>query len=161
MKKQKRQKVNKPMDFSFLIIVLVLLAFGLIMVFSASTADSLNKYNDSLYVIKRQLVWAIIGIVAMFLFSKMDYHKLQKYTFPAFIGTVILLIAVLIVGVKINGAQRWLGYGSMTIQPSEVAKITMIIFLANALSRNTKILETFKGFMTMLGIIGFIGGLVI
>ncbi|MDK2809924.1 MAG: cell division protein FtsW [Petroclostridium sp.] len=149
-------------DFGFFITVMILLSFGLIMVFSASSASAFYDYNDSYYVIKRQLMWAVLGLFAMFFMAGFDYKRLSKLSVPIFVVSIILLIAVLIVGKEINGAKRWLGFGGLTIQPSEVAKLAVIIFFSSSLTKKKdKIKKFFTGLMPYLMILGVVAALVI
>ncbi len=149
-------------DFGFFIIVMILLSFGLIMVFSASSATSFYNFNDSYYFVKKQLIWALIGIASMFFMANIDYRVLKKFSFPILITSVILLVAVLIFGKEINGAKRWLGFGGLTIQPSEVAKLAVIIFFSARLSNAKHNIKKFgKGLLPYLIILGTILGLVI
>nr|WP_094547570.1 stage V sporulation protein E [Petroclostridium xylanilyticum] len=149
-------------DFGFFITVMILLSFGLIMVFSASSASAFYDYNDSYYVIKRQLMWAVLGLFAMFFMAGFDYKRLNRLSVPILVVSIILLIAVLIVGTEVNGAQRWLGFGGLTIQPSEVAKLAVIIFFSSSLAKKKdKIKKFFTGLMPYLMILGVVAALVI
>lgn len=121
-------------DFSFLIVVLLLLTLGLIMVFSASYPSAYYQYGDGLYFIKRQLMWAAVGIGAMIFTMNFDYRSYKKLAVPILVVSLVLLAAVLVVGTDSNGAKRWLGIGGLTIQPSEIAKIAIIIYFAASLS---------------------------
>ena len=125
---KQRVRVGK-IDFSFLIIVLMLVIYGLIMVFSASSASAHHYQGDTLYFIKRQLIWAVLGVIAMFVIARIPYKVVKKLAFPIFIVSVVCLVLVPIVGKEINGAKRWLGIGSLGFQPSELAKFAMIIFV--------------------------------
>lgn len=150
------------MDFGFLITVLALLAFGLVMVFSASTPDSLSNYGNSYHVVVRQAIWALLGIGVMIFVANIDYHRYVKYAFPLVVVTLVLLLLVPFAGIKVNGARRWLGVGSLSFQPSELAKITMIYFLAYALSSYQKQLQkSFKCFLIFLAVIGVFALLVL
>lgn len=150
-------KSTKKMDYSFLLIVFALLSFGLIMVFSASSATAHYQYGDAYYFIKRQFAWAVIGLGIMFIISRISYKTIYKYAIHLMGVTIILLIAVLIVGIEVKGAKRWLGFGPLSFQPSEVAKFAVIVFLARSLSTNKDALKTFtKGFLPYVGIIGII-----
>ncbi len=143
------------MDFSFLVIVLMLVIYGLIMVFSASSASAHYYQDDALYFIKRQLLWAVLGIIAMFVISRIPYKVVYKLALPIFAVSVVCLVLVPIVGREINGAKRWLGFGSFGFQPSELAKFAMIIFLSKLLSDNKFNLNDYvKGFWAYLCIIG-------
>ncbi len=154
-------KSTKKMDYSFLLIVFALLSYGLIMVFSASSATAHYHYGDAYYFIKRQFAWSLIGLGIMFLISRISYKTIYKYAIHIMGASIILLIAVLIIGIEVKGARRWLGFGPFTFQPSEVAKFATIVFLARSLSTNKDALKTFThGFLPYIGIIGIIAILV-
>lgn len=145
-------------DFYFLITVFALLALGLIMVMSASSESARNASytgGDAYYFIKRQLIWAVLSIIAMFFFSKFDYHKLVEWSGIMIIGTFVLLLLVLVAGAEANGGQRWLRLGPVQFQPSEVAKVSLILYLAGSISKNKKYIDTFtRGLMPNLIVIG-------
>lgn len=122
------------MDMILFSLLIILMSFGLIMVFSASSINSFYEYNNSYHYLLSQGRWAIIGFVAMIFFARWDYHEVAKRSTAMMWGTVVLLLLVLIVGNEVNGAKRWLGFGSMSIQPSEIAKIVLILFLSYRLS---------------------------
>ncbi len=149
----------KSVDTQFLASVYVLLAFGLIMVLSASSPiayASSSTNHDSFYYFKRQLLWAAFGSVAMFITANYDYRKLKNWAFPIFAASVFLLILVLVPGIgrKINDARRWIYIGPINFQPSEVAKIATIIFFSYSLSMNYKELDKFSIFIMYIAIIG-------
>jgi cell division protein FtsW len=113
-----------------------LVAIGLVMVFSASSATAYNAYHDTAYFLKRQLVWLAIGGVFAYGAYRVDYTKLKRIS-PALIAvTVVLLVLTLIphVGLQTGGARRWLGITALSFQPSEIAKLTLVLFLAAKLS---------------------------
>lgn len=145
-------------DFYFLITVFALLALGLIMVMSASSESARNAAytgGDAYYFIKRQLIWAVLSIIAMFFFSKFDYHKLVEWSGIMIIGTFVLLLLVLVAGAEANGGQRWLRLGPVQFQPSEVAKVALILYLAGSISKNKKYIDTFsRGLVPNLIVIG-------
>ena len=131
-----------PLDLPFLMLVLMLVGIGLIMVFSASFASAMYSRDagyDPTYYIKRQTFFAAVGLALMYIISKINYQTLRYLSIPLLIVTVILLVLVLTpLGVRINGAQRWLYMGLVagpTFQPSEVAKIAVILFFASRLSK--------------------------
>lgn len=144
------------MDTVFLILVLLLLTFGLVMLFSASYANAYYVYDDALHFIKRQFVFAALGVIAMLIISKIDYQILRKFVLPLFILTIILLVVVLFCP-PLNGARRWIPIGSQTIQPSEIAKFSIILLFSQLISLNYKKMKTFKygvlPFMLVLGVI--------
>lgn len=126
-------------DSLFLLSVILVTLYGTLMVFSAGTAYAQARYNDQLYFIKKQALWLIIGFLVMYVASRINLDVYQKYT-PYFYGfTLFLLVLVLVVGFVGNGAQRWISIGPLTIQPSEIAKLTMIMMLADYFSRFEKL----------------------
>ncbi len=146
------------MDFYFLITVFVLLAFGLIMVMSSSSESARSTMGDAYYFIKRQSIWALVSVVLLLFFANFDYHKLAKMSGYIFALTVLLLILVLAIGTEAKGGKRWL-FG---FQPSEVAKIGLIIFLSESISKNKKYIKTFKrGLLPNLIAIGLVCGLIV
>lgn len=151
-------KKKGQIDFYFLITVFALLALGLMMVMSASSESARNASytgGDAYYFIKRQLIWAVISVAAMFFFSKFDYHKLVQWSGIFIIATFILLALVLLAGTEANGGQRWLKLGPVQFQPSEVAKVTLILYLAGSISKNKKYISTFsRGLLPNLIVIG-------
>lgn len=151
--KKTRDAIRQPktekshIDMPFLILVLVLLGFGLVMVCSASYVSALYKYNDSFYFIKRQAIWAVFAIVVMLLIVALIKPKtIRRFMVPLMIVALIMVLLVLIpgIGIKVNGARRWLGVGPVRIQPSEVAKVAVIVYLANYLTVNQNKIKKFK-----------------
>ncbi len=115
--------------------------FGLVMVLSASSVSSLHQFDQSpFYQFKRQAAWAAIGAVGFLVCSRIDYHRLQRIAGPLMVLCFALLIALLIpgVGITANGSTRWLGYGSFVIQPAELTKLALIIFVADLLARRER-----------------------
>ncbi len=153
--------LNNPMDFTLLITILALLGIGLVMVLSASSPSALAEQADSYYYFKKQLQLGILGLIAMFAISKIDYRFYQKYYKWAWILSFIALVLVKLVGRTINGSQRWIYIGSFSIQPSELVKFLMIIFYAGILVKNRDELSKFgkgfvKHFAMVLPIIGLL-----
>lgn len=154
---------RKPLDYGLLIVVLILLAFGLVMVLSASAPYSLRTEGNSYFYAEKQLKFAILGIIIMFIVSNIDYRIYKgKLADIAMIGAGLLLVAVLIphVGITRNDATRWLGIGTFQFQPSELMKIALIIFMSAKISKNPgKIKNFWTGLVPYLALIGVIGGL--
>lgn len=150
-------------DMPFLLLVLALLAIGLVMVASSSYVWSYYKNDgDSYFFIKRQLIFAVIGIIAMTGIALFDYHNWRKLAFPILVVAVILLILVYIprVGVEVNGARRWLNFG-VQFQPSEVGKFAIILSFASYISANYRQMDKFKvGVLPMYGVLALVVGLV-
>ena len=134
--------VEGDFDLLFLFTVAALAIYGSVMVFSAGYAYAAFRYDDGLYFVKRQSVWLIIGVVAMLSVSRIDTELLKKHTVKAYIGTLVLLVLTLAIGFVGNGAQRWISIGPITIQPSEIAKLTMAMMLAKYFSENTDATES-------------------
>ena len=139
-------RIKGSYDRLFLVLVIVLTLFGIVMDFSASYKYAFVAYNDSFYFVRRQIVYAIIGFIGMFAAMHFDYRWLRKATVPAFIGTLVLLIGVLVYGVASGVAQRWISIGSVTIQPSEIMKFSLVILLALYVARNQDRITNYRNF---------------
>ncbi len=131
-------------DYSLLVIILFLVGFGLVMVYSASSYTAALDYGDSAYFFKRQAIFAVMGVACMLVISKIDYHFLKRLTVLAFIGIGIMVIAVLLVGSASGGSTRWLELGSLRFQPSELAKMAIIMFVAHATTNKVWKLNDWK-----------------
>ena len=123
-----------PADIIFLITVIFLSAFGTLMVFSAGSAYACARYDDGTYFIKKQIIWLILGFITMFISSHIKPNFYKSITPIIYISTLILLLLVLVIGFVGNGAKRWISIGPLTIQPSEIAKIGIILILAKYFS---------------------------
>lgn len=135
---------EKPFDFVLFIIVLILLAMGIIMVLSASSPQALSESGNSYTYVTKQSIFAVIGITLMLFISKIDYRIYSKFAKIAYIGSVVVLALVPFLGSSSKGATRWLDLGFVRFQPSEIAKIALIIFYAEWLTKNKDKLKTFK-----------------
>ncbi len=128
---------NNPFDFTLLITILLLLSIGLVMVLSASSPSALSKDGDSYSYFSKQLLFAILGIVAMLFISKIDYRFYQKFYKYAWVIAFVLLALVLVAGRTINGAKRWIYITeTLSFQPSEIVKLLMVVFYAGILTKN-------------------------
>ena len=140
-------------DYSLVFIVLFLLGFGLIMVYSASSYEASVSEKlgyDAAYYFKKQAVAAILGLVAMVVVSRIPYHFWERFAIPAYLVSAVLILLVLTpLGYEANGARRWLRLG-ISIQPAEIAKLAMILFLASFICSMGKAIRTNKGFMVVL-----------
>lgn len=144
VKKRKPFSKGMGLDLGFLILVLVLLTIGTVMMFSASYPVALYEIGDSYYYLKRQLIFILVGVVAMTVVSFVDYHKFHKFCAVIMAVSYITLIAVLLIPSK-TGVQRWIGFGDVfTIQASEIAKFAVIVFLAHWGSKYFNKMQTFK-----------------
>ncbi|GMA49170.1 stage V sporulation protein E [Alicyclobacillus contaminans] len=146
-------RANRNFDYTIVAVTLVLLTIGLVMVHSASSVISAQKFDDPFYYFKRQLMWAALGLVLMFTMANVDYHRLRPLAPKFIIASFLFLVVVLIPGVGVNrgGSQAWLGIGSFGIQPSEFAKLAIILFLAHYLADAADRMESFvRGFLPPL-----------
>ncbi|MBA4537610.1 stage V sporulation protein E [Bacillus aquiflavi] len=139
------KKKSTP-DFILIILTLSLLTIGLIMVYSASAIWADYKFEDSFFFAKRQMLFAGIGVIAMFFIMNIDYWSWRTWAKIIIILCFVLLIAVLIPGIGNvrNGSRSWIGVGAFSIQPSEFMKLAMITFLAKFLSERQKLITSFK-----------------
>lgn len=157
-----KTKLSKTsFDFGFLFVVILLLALGLLMVFSASYPYAYYYFEDGLYFIKKQLLWAALGTGAMIFTANLPYQRYKKLAFPILVVTAVLLLAVLAIGINLNGAKRWLGVGGFTFQPSEVAKLGLVIFFAASLSQAKEKIKDFKILLRYFLIMGLFMGLLL
>jgi cell division protein FtsW len=128
---------RRELDSRLLILVtLALVAFGLVMVYSATSAAAAVGGKDPSYYLKRQGIYAALGIVMMVMAQRWDYRRLRALAPPLVLGSLVLLVAVLVIGPAINGARRWISLGPAVFQPSELAKLAVAIWAAAYLSRN-------------------------
>lgn len=141
--------LNNPIDYTLVITILLLLSIGLIMVLSASSPSALSESGDSYKYFNKQLLFAVLGIVAMCVISKIDYRFYQKFYKQSWWISLILLILVMLVGKTVNEAKRWIYItDTLSFQPSEIVKFLMIIFYAGILTKNRDQLGKFKdGFL--------------
>lgn len=157
-------KTRKPFDFWIFLSVLVLLSLGIIMVFSASAPVAYNVNHDAYYILKSQMLFALIGFAGMFLAANIDYRKWNKLAPVLFVVSIVLLILVLIPGIgrETKGTWRWLYIGSFQFQPSELAKLAIIMFFSHSLSKRKDQLDSFfKGMFPYLLLIGVFAGLIL
>ena len=128
---------RSPTFVLLLALVAVLSLIGLVMVLSASSVTALYEYGSSWYHFKRQLIWVTLGSVAMVIVMRVDYHWWRRYTKLLLLGSGLLMVLVMVpgLGVNVNGSSRWLGYGFARIQPSEFAKLAVLLFVADLLAR--------------------------
>lgn len=161
-KMNKQQKIFKSVDKVLLIISIFLLIIGLLMVYSASNIVASYRYDDKAYFIKKQALYAFIGLIIAYLMIKIDLEKLKKHTTLVFCCCLSLLIIVLIPGIGIvrGGARSWLGIGNFTIQPSELMKLGIIFLLARFLEKASIELAKFKNFLIVLVLIIFVFALI-
>ncbi|HEX2110338.1 MAG TPA: putative lipid II flippase FtsW [Gaiellaceae bacterium] len=137
----KRPLVGRPpgggqLEFHLLVLVtLGLVAFGLVMVYSASSGRAAVAAGDPAYYLKRQAAYALVGLAALAVLARVDFRLLRRVGGPLLLASFVFLAAVLVLGAPVNGARRWLSLGIVDFQPSELAKLALVVWLAALLAR--------------------------
>lgn len=156
-KTKKKQEVTKYFDYSLVVIVVFLIGFGLVMLYSTSSYNALADYNDSCYYLKRQAIFSVLGLVVMVGVSYIPYQIWKK---PSGVFFLLSLISVLLVltplGISSHNARRWIGYGSLRVQPAEIVKVAVILFVAALICKCSRQIRKFKTlvFIITIGLIG-------
>lgn len=155
--RQLQIKKKGRMDFPLFLITVLLSAFGILMLFSASYYYAQKEFGDGLFYVKKQMIGFVIGFVALGFLANFDYHKLEKFKVPALLGALVLLVLVLIVGANKNGATRWLDIGGVSVQPAEIAKFAMMLYMCSFMARRQELMPSFtRGVVPLLMIIGIV-----
>jgi len=150
--------VNKA-AVTLLMIMLVLLTVGVIMLFSTSALYAKDRYGDQRYLLKRQLVWMVVGGVGCVMAASIPYPKLRGVCTGVLVAAGVMLTLVLIphIGLRVGGARRWLGLGPMRFQPSELGKVALVAWLAHWLAKEKRRLDRFgRGFAVPMGVVGIV-----
>ena len=154
-RRKKKEQSEYFFDYSLLFIVLFLLGFGLVMIYSASSYEAYQFFQDQAYYLKRQLIAVIMGIVAMIAVANIPYHFWERFAFLGYLISMAIIPLVLTpLGVESHGARRWIGIPviGLNLQPAEVAKLGMILFLATMVCKMGKGVRTMKGFLFMVAL---------
>lgn len=138
------------MDYSLLFIVLFLLGFGLVMVYSTSSYEANLEYNNAAFYLKKQLFATILGLIAMLVVANIPYHFWERFAVIGYLVSVVLILLIIPFGHESHGAKRWLYIGPISLQPAEVAKLCMILFLASMICTMGKQIRYRKGFWMVL-----------
>ena len=149
-KNEKRQKSIRYFDYSLLFLIIFLLCFGLIMLYSTSSYYGSTRFNDAAYYVKRQMYASALGIVAMLFISRIPYKFWMQLSTLAYFVALVLCTAVIFVGTSAKGQSRWLRIGPIQFQPSEIAKIAVIIFLATIIYKTPKRIREFKSLFKIM-----------
>lgn len=150
-------------DLVLLGAILALLTIGIVMVYSSSAVKGYVMYDDPYHFLKMEVMWVACGLVAMIIAMRLDLNLLRRWAKPALILAIVLLIMVKIPGVgrRVNGADRWIGLGPLSIQPSEVIKLAMVLVMASILSIDPHKIKSFRrGVLPVLGLLGLVAGLI-
>ncbi len=148
--RRRQQNSENFMDYSLLFIVLFLLGFGLIMVYSTSSYEAALDLNDAAYYLKKQLFATILGLIAMLVVANIPYHFWERFAVIGYIVSVVLILLIIPFGHESHGAKRWLYIGPLSLQPAEVAKLCMILFLSSMICTMGKQIRYRKGFWMVL-----------
>jgi cell division protein FtsW len=155
------KNVLKNMDFSIFFAVLLLCAFGLIMVFSASYYYAQSEMSDGYFYVKKQIQYLALGFICMLVLSRIDYHKLEKLKTAGMLLSIALLVAVLLFGEERNGAKRWLEIAGQGFQPSEFCKFAMMLYIVSFMAKFPNRMKDFvRGVIPVLLMILIICGLI-
>jgi cell division protein FtsW len=136
------KKRTPQIDWTFLVLVGILLAVGLVLLYSTSAYNGRVKFHDPAYYFKKQVFATTLGLLALYLVSCMDYHVVVKLALPIYFCSIVMSSAVLLFGQEYNGSRRWLAIGPLSFQPAEFAKVAVVIFLAKIISENKKSAES-------------------
>lgn len=150
LRRKTRGRQEAFFDYTLLFIVLFLLGFGLVMVYSTSSYDANLLYGNSTYYLQSQLFASILGLIGMIIVANIPYHFWERFASLGYIVSVILILLIIPFGKKVNGAKRWLIIAGISLQPAEVAKLAMILFLASMICKMGKAIRTNKGFFSVL-----------
>jgi len=152
---------RKGYDYTLLAVVFLLVIIGLIILYSTSAYNGRVKFNDSFYYMRKQAVATVLGIVLMFVAANIDYHVWEHVAVIGYIVAILLSLAVMFIGDEYNGSKRWLSLGPVSFQPSEFAKVAVIVFLAWLVTRNVKDMAKMrtliKVMLVLMPIVGLVG----
>lgn len=150
-------------DLSLLAVVLILLAIGLAMVYSSSGIRALDALAEPRYFLIQQSIWAVVGLALMVVFARLDYHRYRAIALPVLIISIVLLVIVLVpgIGTRVGGASRWLRAGPIGVQPAELAKIALILYLAFWFATRSGMVGRWSVTLPFIGITSLIVGLIV
>ena len=152
---------QRAYDYALVIVLGIIIVTGLVILYSTSAYNGKLKFQDSFYYLKKQIFATLLGIAGMWIIARVDYHVWKKWSVPGYLVSVLLGIAVLLIGDEYNGSKRWLSLGPFSFQPSEFAKVAIILFLTYVIMRNVKSMGKFttvcKIVVSVLPVVGLVG----
>ncbi len=152
---------KKKYDYTLLTALFLLMIMGLVILYSTSAYNGEVKFHDSFYYLKKQLFATLLGVAAMFVMAGMDYHIWRRFAILGYVAAIFLSVAVMLFGDEYNGSKRWLSLGPFSFQPSEFAKVAVILFLAYLVTKNVKTMGNMrtmvKIMVSILPIVGLVG----
>ena len=159
-----RSYVNVAPDTLFFAAVAALVGIGLVMIYSASSATAYQQTGDTAYFVKRQALWLVVGLIAAVAAYRIDYHRLKRLAPYILLAAMVMLVLVLVphVGLAVNGARRWIGLHSVRFQPSEFAKLALVVYLAAMLAAHgERITSLVKGLIPLCLVVAVMAMLVL
>lgn len=156
--RHKSSSAHNPADQRFVFTIIILVAVGLVMLTSASSIVAYKIYGDSYYFLTHQLVSVVLGAIAFWLFSKIDYRHWRKIAFFLLLCSLALLSLVFVPGLgrEVNGSQSWINFFGFSLQPSEIVKLTFIIYLAALFENKNDTPQRFKSFLLVYGVVALL-----
>lgn len=156
-----RSRKKRRYDETMAAVVLILVVIGLVLLYSTSAYNGRVKFHDSLYYLKKQGFATVLGLFGMIVIARIDYHRWAPLAVPGYLAAIALSVAVMLFGQEYNGSKRWLSLGPVSFQPSEFAKVAVILFLACLVSKHVKTMHRFRTLALMmlpvLPIVGLVG----
>ena len=156
-----RSVKKRRYDDTLLVTVLILVGIGLVILYSTSAYNGQVKFHDSLYYLKKQGFATLLGLAGMAVTAKIDYHRWVPLAVPVYLAAILLSVAVMFFGDEYNGSKRWLSLGPLSFQPSEFAKVAVILFLAWLVNRNVRRMGKFSTLvlvmLSVLPIVALVG----
>lgn len=147
------QSNNRRYDYTLLAALALLVIMGLVILYSTSAYNGEVKFHDSFYYLKKQVFATTLGIAALFVAANMDYHVWRHVAVLGYLTAILLSVAVLFIGDEINGSKRWLSLGPFSFQPSEFAKVAVILFLAHMVTKNVKDIGKMRTMIKIMALI--------
>ncbi len=152
---------SKKFDYTLLITLFLLIIIGLVLLYSTSSYNGEVKFQDEFYYLKKQIFAVTLGIAGMYFIANTNYHWMERLAIPAYLVSILLSVAVIFIGDEYNGSKRWLSLGPFSFQPSEFAKVAVILFLAHTVTKNVKKMGEFKSLfkilIQILPVVGLVG----
>ena len=152
---------QKKWDNVLVIVLGMIIVTGLVILYSTSAYNGRIKFQDSFYYLKKQVFATLLGVAGMWIIANMDYHIWKKWAVPGYLLSVLLGILVILFGDEYNGSKRWLSFGPFSFQPSEFAKVAVILFLTYLIQKNAAKMGRFttvcKIVLSILPIVGLVG----
>ena len=156
-----KPKRNKTFDYGLLVVVILLIVVGLLILYSTSSYNGKVKFDDEFYYLKKQFFATSLGLACMYAMANIDYHVWKKFAVWAYAIALILSLAVLFIGDEYNGSKRWLSFGPLSFQPSEFAKLAVVLFLAYLIVTMEKKMKKMRFLLlimlSILPIVGLVG----